>query len=89
MSANVREGRCKYECRSTWHGNHGPGLSLPGTHGKPGDVRRCEHGNVWVFEREYEGRFYTQHDGWRRLHPILDWPEYRRAVAALAAGDPQ
>ena len=88
MSTNIYGGRCQYDCASTWRYEHGgslPGGPFPGTGGRAGDVRRCEHGNVWIFSEVRESRYYTKHDIWRRLNPLWDRREYRRALAALSA----
>lgn len=67
---NEREGRCLHECRVTWNGEHGgslPGGPFPGTSGKPGDLRVCEHGRVWRYAETFTNRFYCQMDRWTRV----------------------
>lgn len=83
-TANLKErGTCRSECGVTWHYNSAhPEIS---THGKPGDVRRCDHGNVWLWEEEFQNRFWCFMDRWRRLHPRWNRRQYRLAVAALEA----
>jgi hypothetical protein len=87
--ANISErGTCRSECGVTWHSEHGgsvPGGPFPGTHGGPGDVRRCEHGSVWLWEEEFQNRYWCFMDRWRRLHPFWNRRQYRQAVAALDA----
>lgn len=83
MTANVLKGRCAYDCQRTWHSEHGgalPGGPFPGTGGGPGDVRRCEHGRLWIYKA-------TDHpmDYWRRLSWFWEPITYRRAQAALNA----
>lgn len=86
--ANVREGVCRHECSRTFHGEHGgalPGGPFPGTSGSPGDVRRCDHGRLWVYADSRENGFYCLIDVWR---PISRWWEpvlYRRARRLLDA----
>ncbi|MGW4126384.1 hypothetical protein [Nocardia sp. NPDC004711] len=43
-----------------------------------GDVRRCEHGQIWMYLPGWSG-FH-----WVRLSPMLNPLKYRRAVRALA-----
>lgn len=44
-----------------------------------GDVRRCEHGQIWMYRLGWESGY------WGRLWPALNPIKYRRAVRALAA----
>ncbi len=88
--ANILTDRqtCARECSSTWRHEHGasvPGGPFPGTMAEPGDVRRCEHGKYWQFDRTSVGTFFTTHDLWRRLHPMLSPIAYVRARKALNA----
>ena len=73
MTASILRGcraaNCAHEC---WR----PGAG-------PGDVRRCEHGKVWLYDREVEGRFFNTLIRWRRVHPLWEPITYRRAVRAL------
>lgn len=86
-TANIRTaGGCRRECRSTWRYEHGgaqPGGPFPGTLGSQGDVRRCEHGRLWLFNRTRRDGFGNRHDEWTRLRWWLSPLRYRRAVAAL------
>jgi len=87
VNANVKAGRCKFECSKAWKGEHGsavPGGPFPGTHGSEGDVRRCEHGRIWSY---VGGDASYQFDHWERLR-WWEFPmRYRRAVRALRAAD--
>lgn len=87
MSAHIRPTGCRVNCRTTWRHEYGPGRSLPGTHATRGDVRRCEHGNLWVATgRTLESCYFTDHDEWERLTRWGSPIRYRRAVRALAGG---
>lgn len=82
MSANVLRGCDAARCHRTFAHKHGgalPGGPFPGTNGKDGDVRRCEHGKVWAFVRCEGYRI----DVWRRLSRFWEPLAYRRAAAAL------
>lgn len=85
-AANIVErGTCRAECEVTWHYNSAhPEIS---THGALGDVRRCEHGNVWLWVEEFQNRYFCYMDRWRRLRPWLHRRQYRQAVAALRGGE--
>lgn len=89
-AANVRKGRCRYECRSTWRYEHGgsvPGGPFPGTMAGPGDVRLCQHGDVWEYARTYTDGFFNERDAWARLSRFWQPLARRRALAALATAD--
>lgn len=82
--ANINErGDCRTDCDVTWHTEHGNNGEKPGTRGGPGDVRRCEHGNVWLWAEEFQNRYFCYMDRWQRLRPWLNRRQYRRAVKAL------
>ncbi|WP_191304369.1 hypothetical protein [Lentzea cavernae] len=71
---------------TTFRGEHGaamPGGPFPGTSGEPGGVRRCEHGQVWVFEKDDVYGF----DHWEWLSRVWNPVRYRRAVRALQRND--
>lgn len=85
MNANITPQTCRVECRKTWSCEHGasvPGGPFPGTLGSPGDVRRCEHGNVWLYEGDDAS---SRFDYWTRLRWWTTPIQYRRAILALAA----
>lgn len=84
MSANILRGRCANDCRVTWHSDHGPDRETPGTSGSPGDVRRCEHGRIWIYEQTFTNRFYCAMDRWHRVSRFFEPITFRRAVRALA-----
>jgi len=79
LTANIVTKRqaCARHCAYTYWRNHGPVDT--------GDVRRCEHGKVWVATgRQRESIYFHVLDEWERLGwwtPIA----YRRAVRALEA----
>lgn len=57
-------------------------------HGLPGDVRRCPHGRVQIRTETPSARVAGPGtDWWRDLSPVWNFFTYRRAVAALNAGD--
>lgn len=85
MSENIRDGLCKYECRSTWRYDYGPDRSLPGTHGNRGDVRRCPHGRLWRWIGIRQSIFFTEHDQWERIYRWWTPIDYRRATKVLTA----
>lgn len=84
--ANVGPQGCDRECRSTFRYEYGGAMEggpFPGTMADPDDVRRCEHGRIWIFTETVTGYFYNRLDLWR---PISRWWEpiaYRRAARAL------
>lgn len=82
MAANINETGCHTECDVTFHYN--PAHPDIATHGGPGDVRRCEHDAIWLWEEEFENRYFCHMDRWRRLHPWWNRRQYRRAVEALS-----
>ncbi len=88
LVADIRPRGCRHECQTTWRWEHGasvPGGPFPGTMADPGDVRRCEHGRVWVATgRVAKSYFFTEHDVWERLTTWGSPLRYRRAVRALA-----
>lgn len=67
--------QCLHGCSSTfrgWPSNNGIG--------SPGDVRRCPHGRIWIWDgRNLNGT----HDTWRTLSPFWEYIRWRRAVRAL------
>lgn len=77
MSTNILRGceaaNCAHEC---WRAG-----------ADRGDVRRCEHGKIWTFDRLVEGRFFNTLIRWRRIHPFWEPITYRRAIRALAASE--
>lgn len=81
---------CRDECAITWRYSHGSAWDTrPGTNGYPGDVRRCEHGRLWIFERHFTNTYYCEMDRWQ---PISRWWRpllYRKASRALAVMDQQ
>lgn len=83
MTASIRKEGCRYECSTTWRGDHGPDRSIPGTYASEGDVRQCEHGRLWLFTGEAQSRYFTVHDCWRRLSRWWDPIVFRRAKRAL------
>lgn len=82
---NILSGCAATSCHRTWHFEYGasvPGGPFPGTHARAGDVRRCEHGKVWLFHRlAPHGSWF---DMWERIHPLSEPIVYRRAIRALA-----
>lgn len=86
MSANILRGCAATDCHRTFHFEHGgalPGGPFPGTSGKPGDVRRCEHGKVWRYRRTETGGSWI--DVWERVSRFWEPFVYRRAIRALDA----
>lgn len=86
--ANVLRGQCLHECSVTWHCEHGGALPdgpFPGTDGESGDVRRCEHGRLWLFTRSRENSFYCLMDCWRPINRWLEPRLYRKTQRLLAA----
>ena len=81
-NVNTTAQKCALKCRNTFRTSYGPDGSLPGTFGKPGDVRRCDHGRVWTFTDESYGLDY-----WMRLSPVLSPIRYLRAIRALRRPD--
>lgn len=86
MSANVLRGCDATACHRTFTADHGgavPGGPFPGTFGSKGDVRRCEHGRVWIFARSEAYRI----DIWRPVSRFWEPVIYRRAIRELATTD--
>ena len=86
MTANITRPSCRRDCARTWRYEHGascPGGPFPGTFGSEGDVRRCEHGRIWLYRPDcyHHG---SNFDIWRRLTPWGNPILHRRAVRALA-----
>lgn len=85
MSANLLAGTCRHECARTWAVEHGgalPGGPFPGHWGSKGDVRRCEHGRLWLWQecpRPHSVNY------WRRISRFWEPLVYRRAAKAIAA----
>lgn len=87
MSANIAPTGCRWDCRETWACEYGaslPGGPFPGTQGSTGDVRRCKHGNVWLYAGPSSSwRF----DIWRRLTWWGTPVQYHHALKALATNE--
>lgn len=90
MTANAFTDRqaCAHHCRTTRKltgGRDQRDGPYPGTYGEPGDVRRCEHGRVWLWRGTTEGMFFQPLDVWRRISRFGEPVRYRRAVRAIEA----
>jgi len=84
MSTNIRATGCRTGCKHTWRYNHGPDRSIPGTFADKDDVRRCEHGAVWIATGAIRtNAFYCDFDEWRRLAVWSSPIRYRLALSAL------
>lgn len=78
--------RCARDCRTTWAIEHGgalPGGPFPGGYASAGDVRRCEHGKLWIYdEHENRRQVAPSMNYWRRLnwfwYPIVSWRARRK-----------
>ena len=104
MSANLLDGECRYECAKTWRYKHGDSLPdgpFPGTLAERGDVRRCEHGQVWLFAGVRKDAFFNDFDHWRRVSrlteplgrirrlPVISWALKGTPLTGPAASPPQ
>ena len=87
MATGNIQRECEDGCSVTWHTDYGPNGSLPGTRGAHGDVRRCDHGRVWLYEETFMNRYYCSMDRWRALSKFRNWRLHKRAVRALATPD--
>lgn len=83
---NILKGTCDHDCSSTWRYAHGasvPGGPFPGTKADEGDVRRCEHGRIWLFAGVKEDGYWNKFDQWRPVSRWLQPRVYRRAERVL------
>lgn len=70
------------------HDRHCWRLDYRAWQGRPGDVRRCGHGRVQIrTETTSTTVAGPGTDWWRTLSPVWNFFTYRRAVAALNAGN--
>lgn len=84
VSIETPRERCLARCSRTFRYGHGDALRggpFPGSHGEAGDVRRCEHGQVWLFEEMTPHDFTIDH--WTPLSRFWNPVQYGRAVRAL------
>ena len=80
--SNILRGCAAERCHRTFTHEHGGALPdgpFPGTMGSQGDVRRCEHGKVWIF---VGCEAYTI-DVWREVSRFWEPITYARAVRAM------